>query len=75
MLKISDFFKKELIEAFPENFDRLLVTAMLRVLYRCPLKNLDVHYQQTYLSEVLPNCSLKRSIDDLILAGNRKPEG
>jgi len=43
---------------FPNAWQELFLCAFFRLLYKSPIKNLDFHYQNSYLSELLPKTKM-----------------
>lgn len=48
----------ELERLFPEEWQQIVVTAYSRLLHQSPLKNISLHYEHSYLSELYPKVSV-----------------
>lgn len=55
---------REIIEGlkkhFPERWKELFVLSVFRLMYRAPLKHMEVHYQDSWISEVISEASLSK---------------
>ncbi len=48
----------QLEKLFPEEWQQIIVTAYSRLLYQSPLKNIGLHFEHSYLSNLYPECSV-----------------
>ena len=46
---------KQLERHFPDEWQQIVVTAYARLVHQSPLKNIGLHYEHSYLSEIYPN--------------------
>ena len=49
---------QHLREVFPDEYERIVATAYGRLLHQSPLKNIGLHYEHSFLSEIYPGCSV-----------------
>ena len=61
----SELFKKlmnesttQLQELFPEQWQQIVISAYARLLHQSPLKNIELHYEHSFLSEMYPQASV-----------------
>ena len=54
-------------KTFPSHWREILVLACLRLLHHSPLKNMDFHFQHSYLSELYPDVSVTDKKAGLLL--------
>ncbi|HOJ38862.1 MAG TPA: transposase [bacterium] len=52
---------------FPSRWKEIFVSSVCRLMYQSPLKHIEFHYQESWLSEVMPDASLSKNIVGKIL--------
>jgi transposase len=73
--EISQDIVNELKESFPSMWQEILVLALLRLLYQARLKNMHLHYEESFISQQHSGLNLgKNSLTDLMqsLGDNRE---
>lgn len=62
---LSDFLGGDIIKklqsCFPDTWQTITVLALQKLIKQAPLKNMEFHYQESYLSEVYPGLSLSKN--------------
>jgi transposase len=52
----------QLEKIFPEEWQQIIVTAYSRLLHQSPLKNISLHFEHSYLSNLYPECSVRSKV-------------
>jgi transposase len=67
LLKMNEGIKEKLKEIYPDKWKELLVFSIFRLLYYTPIKNLQMHYTTSFISEILPGAHLSpKTIGNLL---------
>jgi transposase len=57
----------QLEKFFPEEWQQIVVTAYSRLLYQSPLKNISLHFEHSYFSNLYPECSVGSKVIGLMI--------
>ena len=52
---------------FPEEWQQIVVAAYSRLLHQSPLKNINLHFEHSYLSNLYPECSVGSKVIGLMI--------
>jgi len=61
MMENKDIIEK-LKQYFPQRWKEIFSLSVFRLMYQAPLKHMEVHYQDSWLSEELPDASLSKNV-------------
>jgi transposase len=67
LLKMNEDIKEKLKEIYPDKWKEIFVFSIFRLLYYTPIKNLQMHYTTSFISEILPGVHLSpKTIGNLL---------
>jgi len=61
LIRENEDIINKLNQYFPHRGNEIFIISLLRLQYQCPLKNIELHYQDSWLSEIFPNAALSKN--------------